>query len=356
MKKNREQIKKIIRYREISRAEPFLCFFLNSLDWEINKELPAPAAVSPALARLIVNPTKTQDYDLQMWKTLLMHEALHLLLDHGVSIKTSNLAQDLAINSSLCHSTIRKMNGVLPDSYDLPFGKTSVWYDDNLTDEQKQQFPHFEPRGGELEDLTEQLQDMLKNEARGLEAGTGNSIIDSYIGIKDKPELPWGVILRRWLASSVTSEKIHTKRRYNKRFPHMSGSYKKRETDILVAIDYSGSVSDELLGSLLTELKGIARNANVKVVPFTDVVHSDMLVNLDRYSSHDFSQRQVCGGTSFDAAYDYWKQEHKKAKLIVLTDGRDTGTGNRNYKRDCLFVVPKGFNMSFDTRKVEVNV
>ena len=122
MNQTRDKIKAIIRYRDISIAEPFLCFFLNSLDWEIDDNLPAPAAVVPSLARLVISTTKTKNYDLQMWKTLLMHEALHLLLEHGVSIKTSNLAQDLAINSSLCHDTIREMNGVLPDSYDLPFG------------------------------------------------------------------------------------------------------------------------------------------------------------------------------------------------------------------------------------------
>jgi predicted metal-dependent peptidase len=96
------------------------------------------------------------------------------------------------------------------------------------------------------------------------------------------------------------------------------GQIKKYEARILVAVDVSGSMSDELLGLLYDQINKLAKEREVDVVQFDWAVFEDTLTTWSNRSKNKVV-RNGCGGTSFQPPMDF-AIERGYDGLIMVTD------------------------------------
>ena len=135
------------------------------------------------------------------------------------------------------------------------------------------------------------------------------------------PKLPWQVILNRFLDQRVREE--YSWARKNRRYPsdtYMPSLHSYGLGHLTFAIDTSGSIDDEELQEMLSEIKGIQQVFNpehMTIIDCDSVIHKvhDVTQNTD-IMSLDFHGG---GGTSFQPVLDY-VSEHPTQALVYFTD------------------------------------
>ena len=123
----------------------------------------------------------------------------------------------------------------------------------------------------------------------------------------------------------------------------MPGSDWDKEIDICVSIDASGSMSDEMLRDILSEVKGIMESYTsfrLHLWSFdTDVYNAEVFTpeNLDDIMTWEIGGG---GGTAFECNWEYMKEnEIMPKKFVMFTDGYpNMGWGDENYC-DTLFII-----------------
>jgi len=129
----------------------------------------------------------------------------------------------------------------------------------------------------------------------------------------------WKKTLRYFIKTSTRSNKVSSIKRINRRYPRIHAGRKvTRTARIAIAIDQSGSVSNDMLAKFFTELDGLAQLAEFVVVPFDTDVDKDLVYTWKK-GERKKAERVMCGGTCFDAP-TRWANENKVDGMIVLTD------------------------------------
>ena len=151
-----------------------------------------------------------------------------------------------------------------------------------------------------------------------------------------KGELPWNLYLSR-LMGSVESQYKKTVTRLSRRQPErldLRGSLRSHKAEIAVAIDISGSMSDEEFKQAVKEVLQIVKNYNHKInmIECDDQIRRVYKIK----SSKDIKDRMhKAGGTKFTPVFDYANKK-KIDLLIYFTDGK----GEEKLK-----VVPRGYKV-----------
>lgn len=136
-----------------------------------------------------------------------------------------------------------------------------------------------------------------------------------------KGELPWNLYLKKILGT-VESEKKKTSVRRNRRQPERSdlrGELRDHKAKIMVAIDTSGSISDEEFRQAMIEVMNMVKNYNheITVVECDDEIQNAYRVKREK----DLQERKDGrGGTSFSPVISYANRENINL-LIYFTDG-----------------------------------
>jgi predicted metal-dependent peptidase len=141
---------------------------------------------------------------------------------------------------------------------------------------------------------------------------------------KRKPKVSWRKQLRMFAASARNSQMIATQQRESKRFeplegmPPNPGLKLKRKQKIALAIDTSGSVGDEQLGSFFNEIDGIyQQGADITVIECDAQVQRTY-----PYTGKRPTKVKGRGGTSFEPVMLWLKNSNKQFDgCIYLTDG-----------------------------------
>lgn len=134
-----------------------------------------------------------------------------------------------------------------------------------------------------------------------------------------KPEVfNWKAYFRRLLGTIYDINIRSTRRKESKRFSGSAGIIHKKKVSILVAIDTSGSVSQDELKEFFSEIDYVYK-AGARVT----ILQCDTRINsIEDYDGKNIPTIKGRGGTSFNPPVDYYI-EHKKdyATLIYFTDG-----------------------------------
>ena len=132
-------------------------------------------------------------------------------------------------------------------------------------------------------------------------------------------KVDWKKVLRYFVKTSQRSERRASIKRINKRYAYIHpGKKVQRRAKIAIAIDQSGSVSDDMLQAFFGELNKLAKLAEFTVVPFdTEVDESKVYVWKKGESKK--AERVLCGGTCFDAPTE-WANNNNVDGVIILTD------------------------------------
>lgn len=137
------------------------------------------------------------------------------------------------------------------------------------------------------------------------------------------PVITWESELRRFIGSIAAGKKPTLFRR-NRRLPEridLKGELRDKEIDLVVAIDTSGSMSDEVIGKCMTEIFDITRlmKAEITILEFDSKVEREYKANTKSDVKTEVLGR---GGTSFTPVFE-WINENKKKEsvLLVMSDG-----------------------------------
>lgn len=151
-----------------------------------------------------------------------------------------------------------------------------------------------------------------------------------------KGELPWNILLKR-LMGSIESNKKKTITRKNRRQPNrydLRGQIRDHKANVIVALDTSGSISDEEFKQAIKEVLNIVKNYNHEI---TIVECDNTIRNLYKVKNiNDIKSRnKIRGGTEFSPVIDY-ANKNKANLLIYFTDGKG---------EDRLRVIPTGYKI-----------
>ena len=368
--------------KQLMLKEPFYGLFLIGLNKELDKNIPT-ACVTPdrVNVKLKINPDFWNTLDNQTKLGVLKHELLHICFFHLINWdrfenkKVYNMAADLEINQYINND----MKGETWDGleiYNSPFKElnleerkgTEYYYNILMKDIQDN------PEGdiakmandddGFIMDLEEMMEGMSeaekkliakqidhqlkeiassnKDKGRGFVPGEMKDYIDSLFEIVE-PVIDWKSYLRRFNSMSTMVYTKKTRRKPNRRFgtgPALKIKQKKRT---LVAIDTSGSVSNEDLLEFFNEIYHIYKSGT-----YVDIIECDACIQrvYEYKGERNEIKVQGRGGTDFEPVMVYLKENKDKyANLIYLTDGECTPPNTQPLK-PMLWVHSSGHNIN----------
>ena len=190
----------------------------------------------------------------------------------------------------------------------------------------------------ELKDIKDELKEALVNAAKQSGAGKLPNGVKRILSDITEPKMNWRELLRQQLESTIKSD--YSWARPSRRSWHMDavmpGMKNDEMIDICVALDMSGSISDEMARDFLSEIKGITeefQNFKLHVFSFDTDVYNAQNFSSDNLDDVLDYEPKGGGGTDFMAMFNYLKDEQIEPKrLVVFTDGYPWDTwGDPNY-------------------------
>ena len=343
--------------------EPFFAALSRKIEKRADKSIPtAGVRVDPETAQfeMIYNPDFFASLPEEHVRGVLKHEFYHLIFEHvtsrkpeGVNHKVWNICADLAINSHLQGELpeMACMPGVGPFE-DLPLHQTAEWYLANFP-ERPEDDGEGEGEGGEgapgddspgsFDDHSgwddsadspeqqaanqmakERLKQAMKQAAQEASQspkgwGSMSGEVKQDILKRLETKVDWKKVLRYFIKTSQRANKRSSVKRINKRYAYIHpGKKVQRQAKIAIAIDQSGSVSDDMLSAFFAELNSLAKLAEFTVVPF-DTHVDESKVYIWKKGKSQAAERVLCGGTCFNAPTDYVNGQNFDG-VIILTD------------------------------------
>ena len=213
---------------------------------------------------------------------------------------------------------------------DLTKPKPSDAQGDSDTQDQKgnggdSQAPQQAPMSNQ--ELKDKLEDLVKNAAMQAKLAGANippSIAKQLEAIYN-PQVHWATVLERIVGSYKRED--YSWSRFNKAyFAHgmvLPTLYNESIGDIVVAVDTSGSISDDAYQHILGNLAFIHSNlhpSKLHLIQFTDSIHNTMESEEGDDLNEDIFKR-VNGGTDVNPVFDWVENQGIKPEvMIVFTD------------------------------------
>jgi len=361
--------------------EPFFAALSRRLDKTPNLNIPtAGVGVDPSGKFVLhYNPEFMGGLSDLQKKGVLKHEFYHLIFEHVTGrvpteglCKSWNIATDLAINCLIPRDQLPDLQGIcVPGENvfkDLPSGKTAEWYHPHakkLMEEEENKkgeegtegegegaegmatgdgdspgdgagspgdgagdHSMWQPDGGDsaANDMAkERLREAMRKAVDEAQASGGwgsvpqdirEQIIKSIRGTVDFTK-----VLRYFVKTSQRANKKSTIKRINKRYPYIHpGRKTTRTANLAIAIDQSGSVSNDMLQLFFDALNSLATLATFTVVPF-DTSVQEQGVEVWKKGETRNGKRWRSGGTCFDAPTKWVNERADQFDgLIILTD------------------------------------
>ena len=320
---------------------------------------------------------------------VLCHEVLHVAFDHlGRRSHRDpswwNMANDYVINAVLIKDRIGKMpTERVPVENDDGTGKKTTsqrvglyeekyvgWtseavYDDLEKRKVKKELTldvHLEAgkegknsKNGIPIDISDEDLKKIREEMKGKVLQAANAaagkmpaglrrLVDDLV----EPKVNWRDLLKQSIQSCITDD--FTWMRPNRK--HMYGgiflpTLDKDETiDLEIAIDMSGSITDQMGKDFLSEVYGIMgmySDFKIGVLTFDTQVYNHRTFTKDTMDDLLKYQLTGGGGTDFGCFWNHWKKENIEPKLaLVFTDGFPFGSWGPDNYCDTLWVITEG--------------
>ena len=207
----------------------------------------------------------------------------------------------------------------------------------------------------EFENLSEAEQKLIEKQLQKVlgdakeqtikKRGTIPGEIEGVIVIEEivAPKFDWRGYIRRFtgISTKVFTKKI--RRKENRRFSDNPGLKIKMRQHMLLAIDTSGSVSDDELKEFMNEIHHIYKAG----VDITIIQCDTSIRSIEAYKGKFEMSVVGRGGTEFDPVLDYYNQNSKKyTSLVYFTDGECDA--NVIPKGNVLWVISERSSMNND--------
>lgn len=359
----------------MEEKDNFYGYFLFQTSREIKFDISSPTAINFRGAKYVIyfNPIIFLNLNMKQMESSIKHEILHIVSMHLVRAKevkdkysklAINMAMDIVVNKYLNNlvpyaTTLEQVN--LNYSLNLEPYETFEYYVEkiqielDLQEEDEHGKEHDSNKNEDIEtqyspekthDIWEDSNDidekMLKEFTEKFINSSQKGEIPDYLeGIisslkNSRGELPWNLYLKK-LMGTVESNKKKTITRRNRRQPNrldLRGELRGHKAEIAVALDISGSISDEEFKQAIKEVLNIVKNYNheITIIECDNEIRRAYKVK----SINDIKDRiNIRGGTKFTPVFEY--ANNKKINLLVyFTDGKG---------EDKLQVIPRGYKI-----------
>ncbi len=317
------------------------------------------------------------------------HEVLHCVYDHMDKVRLGNrdprlwnIANDYVINADLVEAKIGEQIKLVDICFDWKYrGKMSEEIYDDLFQKAVNEgrvitidsFDEHIYRDGDGDDegagegegndgtkgpvrYTKAEKDQIKQDFQNAviqsakAAGAGNlpSGVKRLVDKLLNPQLSWRELLPMQIQSVIKSDYTYmrpSRKGLDAGF-YLPGMDREQTIDVAIAIDTSGSISNDMLVDFLSEVHGIMSQYNdfkIHIWCFDTAVHNPVLITAD--TANDLLTYEIGGGggTDFDVNFEYMKEQGiVPKKFIMFTDGYPWNSwGDENYC-DSLFIVHGG--------------
>ena len=346
--------------KELMLKEPYYGFFLIMLNKVWRKDLPTAGVSKQNINyQLAINEEFWTGLSDDHKMGLLKHELLHIAFGHLVSFssfsnkKLANVAMDMEINQYIEASWLPEGGINIDDYTDIQLDRKAgcrYYYDqllrlqdekdkngstgdqamDNLLDNIASGDIPDHSTWEEFEDMSEAEKKLIEKQVQKIlqdakeqtikKRGTVPGEIEGLIVLDEvtKAKFDWKGYLRRFTG---TSTKIFTKkirRKENYRYEDNPGLKIKMRQHMLLAIDTSGSVSNDELTEFMNEIHHIHKAG----VDITIVQCDTSIRSIEPYKGKNDLKVHGRGGTVFDPVLDYYNANiGKYTSLVYFTDG-----------------------------------
>lgn len=180
-------------------------------------------------------------------------------------------------------------------------------------------------------DIENAMNAAIQQAAAGSSIGSVPGEIQRWIAELNEPTLNWRSFLHENATSRIKSD--YTWKRPNRRmqgaFPNIMFPSQKINSSIkfVIAIDNSGSMSDDMICDILSEVAGVAnhfKEFEVTVMCWDTIVYPQSVKTFDKQNIHEINQYKPYGGggTNPSVCWDYMKENEMKPDMFVqFTDG-----------------------------------
>jgi Uncharacterized protein conserved in bacteria len=351
----------------------FYGYFLLQMSKKIRFDISSPTAVNFKGAKYVIyfNPIIFLTLTIKQMESTIKHEILHILSMHLIRAKkfkvgygtlAVNMAMDVVVNAYLDYlppyaTTLEWVNlnyslRLLPfetfeyyvekiqTAIDLLEDDEDAAEDDSHKDEQIETDYNPEKAHDIWEDSSDidekTLKEFTDKFINNSQKGSIPNYLESMISTlkNSKSELPWNLYLKR-LMGTVESNKKKTITRRNRRQPDrldLRGQLRSHKAKIVVALDISGSISDEEFNQAITEVFNIVKNYDHEIT----IIECDSEIRrvYKVKSVKDIKDRiNISGGTKFTPVFEY-ANNNTVDLLVYFTDGLG---------EDKLLAIPKGY-------------
>jgi predicted metal-dependent peptidase len=346
--------------KELLLKEPYYGFFLLMLNKFWDQRIPTACVGKNGINyQLRINEEFWTSLDDAKKMGLLKHELLHIAFNHLTmhfnfsDKRLANISMDLEINQYIDANMLPE-GGITLESYpelNLNARAGCRYYYDALHKAQKDKdekgtsgSPGMDKLlnalgNGEdptnhdweiFDDLSEAERKLVDKQTQRVlnqakeqtvkRQGTVPGEINGVIIIEEivPPKFDWRGFIRRFtgISTRVFTKKI--RRKENRRFSDNPGLKIKMKQHMLLAIDTSGSVSDDELKEFMNEIHHIYKTG----VDITIVQCDTEIQSIEPYRGKHELKVSGRGGTYFDPVLSYFNENLKKfTSLVYFTDG-----------------------------------
>ena len=320
------------------------------------------------------------------------HEVLHCIYDHvgrtaGRDKTLSNIAQDYVINADLVQHKVGQKIDEIDIVHDMKYYGWSYEqvYEELMKNATKINIQDLaemllddhleEGEGGEGKDgdqdgdvskkrpvLSKEQKERLKDEfreavlqaAQGAKPGSLPAGVQRLVQNLTAPKMDWRSLITMKVPSLAKND--YSYQRPNKKYQYsgivMPGLQREEAIDVCIAIDTSGSISQQQLEEILSEVVGLMdmyAEFTLRIWQFDTQVYGYETFSKD--TAGDLMRYEIRGGggTSFQANWDFMKNEGIEPKLFIMfTDGESyDGWGDEGYC-DTLWIINNKYNKSIE--------
>lgn len=341
----------------------FFGFFSFQMKKSLRFDIASPTAVNFKSAAYVLyfNPFLYLPLTEDQMKDAIKHDIFHIVSLHLIRAKdVKNMYSKLAINMAMDVIANMYIKHVPPNAITLQWLNTQLglflppfetfeYYVEKIQSalDNQTEMPSYE---GDIENAPLQLQfnpektHDIWEESDTLDSSTLQKFTEKYIkaALKGNPpsyltnilnkleqeasSLPWSFYVKKFVGS-IAAERKKTTTRLDRRQPHrldLRGKLRHHTARLLIALDISGSISDEEFKQALVEIIEILKNFKHKIT----IIECDDNIRCvyPLQTIKDVQERpEARGGTLFSPVFSYANQ-HNIDVLIYFTDGKGEKT------------------------------
>ncbi len=243
------------------------------------------------------------------------------------NIETEN--HEYSVNNIVTHNCALNQyienlpkNAVLPKPEWEKFREFDYYYD-LFTDEEMKKYggsDEFDVHDWDdiPKELAEELVKHAANKAKQKTRGNLPANIENLLSKLNANSVDWKKTLRRYMSQSIKELDVNTKLKRNRRYGLANPGWRREsQLNIFIAVDVSGSVSDDYIQQFFSEIDSMANNRMMDI----EVFEVDMQIN-QRFKYKKGQKINVLGrgGTDYNIFFEGIKKESPDL-IIYLGDG-----------------------------------